>query len=78
MTLMLLDSLPHAFILLNTNLLAGVQFLKSTKIHRLLQKWENVLVESLPVWVAQVVLLALRTELVLGLSERYDSPSYRE
>jgi hypothetical protein len=58
---MLLDLLPQLGILLNTNLLRLVvdKLIQATEIHILGQQGDNVLVESLPVRVFEVVLLTL-------------------
>jgi hypothetical protein len=59
--LMLLDLLPKLRILLNANLLRLVvdKLVQAAEIHVLGQQRDNVLVESLPVRVFEVVLLAL-------------------
>jgi hypothetical protein len=58
---MLLDLLPKLRILLNANLLRLVvdELVQAAEIHVLGQQGDNVLVESLPVRVFEVVLLAL-------------------
>lgn len=58
---MLLDLLPKLGVLLNANLLGLFvdELVQTAEVHILGQKRDNILVESLPVRVFQVVLLAL-------------------
>lgn len=74
--LVLLDGSPHLVVSLDLDRLGGVEFLETTEIHWLFEKWEDVFVEGLPVsfwcqsgtfrwdWeylrVRKMVLLALR------------------
>jgi hypothetical protein len=60
-SLMLLDLLPQLRVFLNTNLLRLLvdELVQATEVHVLGQQGDNVLVESLPVWVLEVVLLTL-------------------
>jgi hypothetical protein len=68
---MLLDLLPQLRILLNADLLRLVvdELVQAAEIHVLGQQGDNVLVESLPVRVFEVVLLAL---FGFGVSDRDD------
>lgn len=50
-------SSPH--LLRNLDVLAGVKLLQSSEIHGLLQQGDDIGVESLPVGVLKVILLAL-------------------
>jgi hypothetical protein len=69
---MLLDLLPKLGILLNTNLLRLVvdKLVQAAEIHVLGQQGDNVLVESLPVRVFEVVLLALFLLSVIAMADR--------
>lgn len=46
LALMLLYTRPHLIILLNTNLLTRVELIQAPQIHRLVQKREDVFVET--------------------------------
>lgn len=53
--LVLLDLLPQLGILLNADLLGGVELVETAKVHVLGEQRDHVLVESLPVRVLEVV-----------------------
>ena len=52
---MLLNPLPEALIILDSNRLARIKFIQSPQIHLTVQERDDIFVESLPVWVLQVV-----------------------
>ena len=52
---MLLDLLPELRVLLNTDLLGGVELVEAAEIHVLGEQGNDVFVESLPVRVLKVV-----------------------
>lgn len=52
---MLLDLLPQLGVLLNADLLLGVELVEAAEVHVLGEERDNVLVESLPVRVLEVV-----------------------
>jgi hypothetical protein len=57
--LVLLDVLPELRVLLNADLLGGVELVEAAKVHVLGEQRDHVLVESLPVRVLEVVPRAL-------------------
>ena len=56
--LVLLDLLPELRVLLNADLLGGVELVKAAEVHVLGEQRNDVLVESLPVRVLEVVPIA--------------------
>jgi hypothetical protein len=56
--LVLLDLLPELGVLLNADLLGGVELVEAAEIHVLGEQRNDVLVESLPVRVLKVVPMA--------------------
>jgi hypothetical protein len=54
-SLVLLDLLPKTSVLLDANLLGGVELIEAAEVHVLGQQRDNVLVEGLPVRVLEVV-----------------------
>lgn len=71
---MLLDLLPKLRVLLNTDLLGLFvdEFVQAAQIHVLCQQRDNVFVEGLPVWVFEVVFLALLMQDGQKLNQRED------
>ena len=55
---MLLDLLPKLRVLLNADLLGGVELVEAAKVHVLGEQGNDVLVKSLPVRVLKVVPMA--------------------
>lgn len=55
---MLLDLLPKLRVLLNADLLGGVELVEAAKVHVLGEQGNDVLVKSLPVRVLEVVPMA--------------------
>jgi len=53
--LMLLHLLPQPIILLNLDRRARIELIETTQIHVLRKQRDHVLVESLPVWILEVV-----------------------
>ena len=56
--LVLLDLLPELRVLLNADLLRGVKLVKAAEVHVLGEQRNDILVESLPVRVLEVVPIA--------------------
>jgi hypothetical protein len=54
-SLVLLDLLPKAGVLLDANLLGGVELVEAAQVHVLGEQRDHVLVEGLPVRVLEVV-----------------------
>jgi hypothetical protein len=54
-SLVLLDLLPETSVLLNADLLGGVELVEAAEVHVLGQQGDHVLVEGLPVRVLEVV-----------------------
>lgn len=52
--------LTQLHLLRNLNVLAGIKLFKSSQVHRLLQQGNDVRIESLPVRVLKMILLALQ------------------
>lgn len=55
---MLLDLLPELRVLLNADLLGGIELVEAAEVHVLGEQGNDVLVESLPVRVFKVVPMA--------------------
>lgn len=66
LALVLPGSLPHSLVSLDAHLLAVAvdQLVQAAQIHWPVEEWDHVFVEGLPVWVLQMVLLALLETLV--------------
>lgn len=57
-SLVLLDLLPELRVLLDADLLGGVELVEAAEVHVLGEQGDDVLVESLPVRVLEVVPMA--------------------
>lgn len=69
---MSLDLLPKLRFLLNANLFGSVELVQAAKVHVLGQERDDVFVKGLPVWVLQVVLLALFPEVSVSGKTKVD------
>lgn len=65
-SLVLLDLLPQLGVLLNADLLLGVELVEAAEVHVLGEERDDVLVERLPVWVLKVVPALGQKELQWG------------